>query len=114
MSTSVSMEVGLWGDIAGTIAKTASPRIAARADDVFSVLNLVSAGIGISIVSEAIGRLAIPGIVFRKLTGCSQQAEFAMVYRRNEDAPVVKAFIQQMHPKALGGDRRDAGAGAPS
>jgi len=102
VSTSVAMEVGLWGDIAGTIAKTATPRIAARADDVFSVLNLVSAGIGISVVSEALGRLAIPGVVYRKLTGCSQQAEFAVVYRRNEDAPVVQAFISQMRAKTLG------------
>ena len=94
------MEIGLWGNIAGMVAKTASPRIVARADDVFSVLTLVSAGIGISVISAALVRLAIPGVVFRKLTGFSQQAEYALVYRRNEDAPAVKAFIQQMRAKA--------------
>jgi DNA-binding transcriptional LysR family regulator len=99
VSTSVSMEVGLWGNIAGMMARTATPRIVARADDVFSVLTLVSAGFGISIVSEAMLRLAVPGVVFRKLTGIAQQAEFAMVYRRNEDAPVVKAFLQLLRSR---------------
>ena len=100
VSTSVSMEVGLWGNIAGVVSKSASPRIVARADDVFSVLTLVGAGIGISVVSEAMLRLAIPGVVFRRLSGIAQQAEFAMVHRRNEDAPVVKAFLQMLRAKA--------------
>jgi DNA-binding transcriptional LysR family regulator len=100
VSTSAAMEVGLWGNIAATIAKTATPRIVARADDVFSVLTLVSAGFGISIVSAALAKLAIPGVVYRKLTGVSQQAEFALVCRRNEEAPVVKAFIQHMRERA--------------
>jgi DNA-binding transcriptional LysR family regulator len=105
VSTSVAMEVGLWGNIAGVMAKTASPRIVARADDVFSVLTLVSAGVGISIVSEAMLRLAIPGVVFRRLSGIAQEAEFAVVYRRNEDAPVVKAFIQMLRTQAKAGER---------
>ena len=102
VSTSIPMEIGLWGDIAGMTSKAAPPRIVARADDIVSVLTLVSAGIGISIVPAALERLAIPGVVFRKLAGLSQHADFALVYRRNEDAPVVKAFIQQMRAKARG------------
>jgi len=103
VSSSVSMEVGLWGNIAGVIAKTASPRVVARADDVFSVLTLVSAGVGISIVSEAMLTLAIPGVVFRKLSGIAQQAEFALLHRKNEDAPVVKAFVQMLRTKTRAG-----------
>ncbi len=102
VSTSIPMEIGLWGDIAGMTSKAAPPRIVARADDIVSVLTLVSAGIGISIVPAALERLAMPGVVFRKLAGLSQHADFALVYRRNEDAPVVKAFIQQMRAKARG------------
>jgi DNA-binding transcriptional LysR family regulator len=100
VSSSVSVEVGLWGNVAGVIAKSATPRIVARADDIFSVLTLVGAGIGVSIVSEAMLRLAIPGVAFRRLVGIAQQAEFAMVYRRNEDAPVVRAFIQLLRTQA--------------
>jgi len=100
VSTSASPEIGPWGSFAGKIAKTASPHIVARADDVCSVLTLVSAGTGIGIVSAALARLAIPGVAFRKLTGSVQRAEVALVYRRNEDAPVVKAFIQQMRTGA--------------
>jgi DNA-binding transcriptional LysR family regulator len=100
VSTSVAMEVGLWGNIAGVMPRTASPRIVACADDVFSDLTLVSAGFGISIVSEAMLNLSIPGVVFRKLAGIAQQAEFAIVFRRNEDAPVVKAFLALLRTKA--------------
>jgi DNA-binding transcriptional LysR family regulator len=74
----------------------------ARADDIGSMLALVSAGIGIGIVPAVLARLAIPGLVFRKLTGVAQRAEVVLLYRRNEDAPVVKAFIQQMRTRARG------------
>src|SRR5215471_9323419 len=43
---STSTELSLWGKI----AKTVAPRIVARADDICSVLTLVSAGVGIGIV----------------------------------------------------------------
>jgi DNA-binding transcriptional LysR family regulator len=89
---STSSELSLWGKI----AKTVAPRIVARADDICSVLTLVSAGVGIGIVPAVVARLAIPGVVFRKLTGITQRAELVLLHRRNEDAPVVKAFIQQM------------------
>ena len=102
VSTSASAEIGPWSSITGKIAKMASPRIRAHADDVGSMLTLVSAGMGIGIVSAPLARLAIPGVVFRKLTGVAQRAEVALVYRRNEDAPVVEAFIQQMHKRARG------------
>jgi DNA-binding transcriptional LysR family regulator len=98
VSTSGSTEISLWGKI----AKTVSPRIVARADDIGSMLALVSAGIGIGIVPAVLARLAIPGLVFRKLTGVAQRAEVVLLYRRNEDAPVVKAFIQQMRTRARG------------
>ena len=100
VSTSVAREVGLWGNVAGKLEK--SPRIVARADDVVSVLTLVAAGVGISIVSEGMCRVAIPGVVFRELIGTGHQAEFALVHRRNEDAPVVKAFIQMARTRTRG------------
>jgi len=102
VSTSAPMEIGLWGNVAGKIAKTASPHIVARADDVCSVLTLVSAGIGIGIVSAVLARLAIPGVVFRRLTGIAQRAEIAVLYRRDEDAPLVKAFVQRLRMRARG------------
>ena len=98
VSTSGSTEISLWGKIARAVA----PRIVARADDIGSMLALVGAGIGIGIVPAVLARLAIPGIVFRKLTGVAQRAEVVLLYRRNEDAPVVKAFIQQTRMRARG------------
>jgi DNA-binding transcriptional LysR family regulator len=93
---STSTELSLWGKT----AKTISPRIVARADDICSLLALVSAGLGMGIVPAVLARLAIPGIVFRKLIGVPQRAELVLLYRRNEDAPVAKAFIQQVRMRA--------------
>src|SRR5215471_13075210 len=87
---STSTELSLWGKT----AKTISPRIVARADDICSVLALVGAGLGMGIVPAVLAKLAIPGIVCRKLIGVPQRAELVLLYRRNEDAPVARAFIQ--------------------
>lgn len=91
-----STEIGVWGKI----GKTAAPHIVARAADVCSVLTLVSAGIGITIVSAVLARFCIPGVVFRKLTGTKLRAEIVLLHRRDEDGPIVKSFVEQMRMKA--------------
>ena len=41
--------------------------------------------------------------VFRKLTGVTRMADHAVVYRKNEGAPVVKAFVQALRGRAISG-----------
>ncbi|MBI3704065.1 MAG: LysR family transcriptional regulator [Rhizobiales bacterium] len=96
----LEMESGFWGNIAAVTPPGLSLRIVERAPDAFTVLALVAAGIGISVLSESLSRINMPGLTFRKLVGVTRTADHAVVYRKNESAPVVKAFIDFLRAEA--------------
>lgn len=96
----LEMETGFWGNIAAVTPPGMSLRITERAPDAFTVMALVAAGIGISVLSESLSRINMPGLTFRKLVGVTRTADHAMVYRKNESAPVVTAFIDFLRAEA--------------
>ena len=96
----LEMETGFWGNIAAVTPPGVSLRIVERAPDAFTVLALVAAGAGISVLSEALSRIDMPGLTFRKLVGVTRTADHAVVYRKNESAPVVTAFIDFLRAEA--------------
>jgi DNA-binding transcriptional LysR family regulator len=96
VSVSLEMEVGFWSNVAAITPADKSPRIVARAPDALTVLTLVAAGVGVSVLSASLANLAMPGLVFRELTGVTRTADHALVYRKNESAPVVTAFINSV------------------
>jgi DNA-binding transcriptional LysR family regulator len=94
VAMSLEMETGFWQNIAAVTPPGVSPRIVERAPDAFAVMTLVAAGVGISVLSEPFTRVAMPGLVFRKIIGASQMAEVSVVHRKNETAPVVMAYVE--------------------
>lgn len=90
VSLDVESEVAFWRNIT-IFTKRSEPRIAKRAPDILSLLNLVAAGYGISIAAVQLARLNIPGVVFvplktRELNGIS------VIYRRGDQTPAVTAL----------------------
>ena len=77
-----------------------SLRIVERATDVFTVLTLVAAGIGIGVVSGSLARIAMPGLIYREIVGVTRTSDHVVVYRKNESAPVVKAFVKTLRARA--------------
>lgn len=100
VTASLEMEIDFRGNMDAISTPGKSPRIVASAPDTFSVLNLVAAGYGLSVVAEAMACVSIPGIAYRKIVGARRQAEIAVVYRKNEGAAVVKSFVQMMRAKS--------------
>ncbi len=97
---SLEMDVGFWGNL-GAVSKPGQPlRIVQRAPDIFSLLTLVAAGAGLGIISEPMRGLGIPGIVYRKISGALQEAEIAVAYRKRENAPAVKSFVQRLRTQS--------------
>lgn len=100
VAVSLEMEVGFGG---GNITAISPPgrslRIVERAPDIFSVLTLCAAGVGLSVMSEPMTNAHVPGVVFRKVEGVRRTFELALVYRRNEAAPAAKAFIEFMQAR---------------
>ena len=86
---------GLYDSIlAGCHRAGFSPRIGQEAPRMLSTLNLVAAGLGVSIVPASMQGLHINGVVFNPLKDKPPlRAPLTFAHRRNERAPVVQRFI---------------------
>jgi DNA-binding transcriptional LysR family regulator len=100
VAASLEMEVGFGSNLALVTPPGVSLRIVKRASDVFTVLTLVAAGFGISVMSGSLARLAIPGLTFREIVGVKRMSDHVAAYRKNESAPVVLPFVKFLRGKA--------------
>jgi DNA-binding transcriptional LysR family regulator len=72
-----------------------SPHIGQEAPLIVSTLNLVAAGLGISIVPNSLRRQHMDGVVYRPLAGRpSPRAPINLAHRRDEPSPVCRRFIE--------------------
>jgi DNA-binding transcriptional LysR family regulator len=75
-----------------------SPHIGQEAPLIVSTLNLVAAGLGVSIVPASLRRQHMDGVVYRRITGHSQpQAPLNLAYRRAGNSSAVQQFIELVH-----------------
>lgn len=71
-----------------------SPRVGQEAPRIISTLNLVAAGLGVSLVPESLRRLQMDGVVYRRVADTSQLiAPLILACRRGENAAAVQRFI---------------------
>lgn len=78
-----------------------SPRVGQEAPRIISTLNLVAAGIGVSIVPASLQRLQMDGIVYRKLEDMPQlTAPLILACRNGENAAAVQRFIDLVRSTA--------------
>ncbi len=81
-----------------------SPRVGQEAPRIVSTLNLVAAGLGISLVPESLQRMRMDGVVFRRIGGAAQPtAPLYLASRRSESSAAVRRFLElvkRSRPKA--------------
>jgi len=94
VALTIEMEAGIWGNIAAAVPPSSSPQVAQRAADTFTLLTMVGAGLGITIIPEQLRRLDIPGVVFRRIVGAARLNEISVVYRKSEAGRAIKAYIE--------------------
>ena len=71
-----------------------SPHVGQEAPRIVSTLNLVAAGLGVSLVPESLQRMRLDGVVFRRLTGAAPpQAPLYLATRRGETSAAVRNFL---------------------
>jgi DNA-binding transcriptional LysR family regulator len=58
-----------------------------------SIVNLVAAELGVSIVPASMTQVRVTGIAYRRIAGQSPTTRLALAYRRGETSPVVRNFI---------------------
>jgi DNA-binding transcriptional LysR family regulator len=72
-----------------------TPYIAQEAIQMQTIVNLVSAGIGVAWVPASLKQLRRPGVVYKPLQGESLRCETSLVWREGA-APVVARFVAQV------------------
>jgi DNA-binding transcriptional LysR family regulator len=58
-----------------------------------SIVNLVAAELGVSIVPASMMQVRVTGIAYRRIAGQSPTTRLALAYRQGETSPVVRNFI---------------------
>ncbi|MEW6642624.1 MAG: LysR family transcriptional regulator [Pseudomonadota bacterium] len=81
--------------IAACHAAGFSPRVGQEAPRIVATLNLVAAGLGISVVPASLQRMHLDGVVYRGLTGAAQPtAPLRLATRRGDTSAAVRRFVE--------------------
>lgn len=67
-----------------------SPRVTQEASQVTSIVNLVAAGLGVSLVPASMQKIHSQGITYRALENDAPVAQMSLIYRRGESAAPVR------------------------
>lgn len=78
-----------------------APLIAARPGGLLAVLACVSVNGWVAVIPDALaGCVSLPGVVYRPIAGKPITSELALVHRKFEKAPAVRAFLRTVAPAA--------------
>jgi DNA-binding transcriptional LysR family regulator len=75
--------------------------LGAEASQLQTIINLVAAGMGITLVPESVQNLAGRGVVFKKVPEPSPMMEIAVAWRRDVHSEVLSAFLNVVRETAL-------------
>jgi DNA-binding transcriptional LysR family regulator len=70
-----------------------TPRITRIERDLIALLSLVGAGFGVLLVSNSVGRIAMPNVVYRTVRGLSATIGIAAAFRQNEAGKPIRSFL---------------------
>jgi DNA-binding transcriptional LysR family regulator len=72
-----------------------APRIVQEADALFTVVSLVRAGVGISLVPRSAAVMRLPGVRFHELGFAEAEWNIALAWHRDSDrVPLVRRFLE--------------------
>jgi DNA-binding transcriptional LysR family regulator len=74
-----------------------APRIVQEANELFTVLSLVGAGLGVSLVPRSAALMRLPGVRFRELTLPEAAWDIAVAWHRDASkVPLVQHFVEMV------------------
>ena len=87
---------GMYGNLVGACHKAGfEPRVVAEVEQMLTAINLVAAGVGVSLVPASMREIRPEGIVYLPVSDApSLVAPLTLVYRRGEARPIVTDFIE--------------------
>lgn len=73
------------------------PKILFETDHIQTILGLVAAGIGLSLLPASVETLRAPGLAYLPLKTSALQLEMAVAYRREDPSAVLAGFLTVVH-----------------
>lgn len=70
-----------------------SPNINMTGRDFTTIASMIAVGLGIALVPKGMDCLRLPGVRYLALANIDTRSELAIVYRKSENNPAVRAFI---------------------
>ena len=71
-----------------------TPDIGQEAIQMQTIVGLVSAGMGLALVSQSVSNLMRPGVEYRALRDPTPQVETGLAWRRDNTSPVLQGFLE--------------------
>jgi len=85
---------GLWDAIAkACVAAGFTPRIVQESPQIHTIVGLVAAGVGVTLVPASVRRLALPGVRYVGLTPSSPMVRLAVVWAPTREFPALQRFL---------------------
>ncbi len=72
------------------------PRITQKVSEIATLISLVAAGFGVSLVAEIVSHLRLPGVCYRPLDGVEAPSNLVVVHRRFERSITVRALLDSI------------------
>ena len=72
----------------------AGPRVIQYAPEMLTIIGLVAAGTGVSLVPASVSRLALDGVAYRPVSG-APRSELVAITRAADDSSLVRAFVAE-------------------
>lgn len=87
------------------IAADFKPRAAQFADDIFIMLGLVGAGLGVAFVPASLAEFKPDGVAFRPFDELEEYFEMALAWRVDDTRPIVKRAVEQISVRRTSEER---------
>jgi len=71
-----------------------SPLITQEAGEAMTIIGLVAAGLGVTVLPASYQRMRIDGVVYRTLLDAEANTAVWLVQRRDQHSPMAKAFVE--------------------
>lgn len=85
---------GLYDDIVSCCkAAGFSPRVEQEAIQMQTIVSLVSAELGVALIPASMMHLRRTGVIYKELRGGSPPMEIHLVWRRGDDLPALRVFV---------------------
>ena len=78
-----------------------TPEIGQQAIQMQTIVSLVSAGMGLALVPQSVSNLMRPGVEYRALRDPTPLVETGCAWRRDNDSPVLRGFLDLLRKNTL-------------